>query len=405
MRTTFLSLAICFLLCASVALAADKPFHEAELIFPMETFHNHASSIVELPNQDLFVCWYHGSGEKGADDVRIEAARLPKGSKTWSQKFTLADTPNFPDTNPTLFLDRDKRLWLIWQVILANEWHTALTKYKIATDYLHAGPPKWSITDDMLFIPRNFGPTVKREIAELAKASDQQTDRSKAWMKSVTEKADDKYFSRMGWMTRVHPIQLPSGRILVGLYSDGYSFSLVAISDDNGASWTTSEPLVGGGNVQPSLVRKKDGTIVTYMRDNGPAPKRIPTSFSKDEGITWSPVVDTDIPNPGTSVEVVGLRDGTWLLIYNDLERGRNSLAVSVSDDEGATWKWTRHLDRDMRTEGAGQFHYPSIIQAQDGSIHATYSYYRNDLPKGSPSQTIKHAHFNVEWLKQGDPK
>lgn len=405
MRLALPRLIACVLFFVSAALAADKPFHEAELIFPLETWHNHASSIVELANHDLFVCWYHGSGERTADDVRIEAARKPSGASAWSPKFTLADTPGFPDTNPAMFIDRDQRLWLIWQVILANEWHTALSKYKISTDYLAPGPPKWSITDEMLFVPRNFGPVVKREIAAMANAADQQTDRSKAWMKSVTEKADDKYFSRMGWMTRVHPLQLPSGRILVPLYSDGYSFSLVAISDDNGASWSTSEPLVGGGNVQPTLVRKRDGTIVAYMRDNGPAPKRVPRSESHDEGVTWSRVTDTDIPNPGTSLEVISLRDNTWIMIYNDLERGRNSLALSVSDDEGKTWKWTRHLDRDMRTEGAGQFHYPSIIQAQDGSLHATYSYYLNDVPKGSPSQTIKHAHFNVAWIQQGDPR
>ena len=392
-------------LVAATGFAAEKPFHEAELIFPLESKHNHASSIVELANRDLFVCWYHGSGERDADDVKIEAARKPHDSKSWSPKFTLADTPNFPDTNPVMFLDRDKRLWLLWQVILANEWHTALTKYKISTDYLQPGPPKWSSTDEMLFIPRNFAATVKREIAELASAADQQSEKSIAWQKSVLAKADDKYFSRMGWMTRVHPLQLPSGRILVPLYSDGYSFSLIAISDDNGASWTTSEPLVGGGNVQPTLVRKRDGSIVAYMRDNGPAPKRVPMSVSHDQGITWSRVTDTDIPNPGTSLEVLALRDGTWLMIYNDLERSRYSLAISASDDEGATWKWTRHLDQDLRGEGAGSFHYPSILQSQDGSIHVTYSYYLNHLPKGEPSQTIKHAHFNVEWIKQGDHK
>jgi predicted neuraminidase len=395
----------CILLGSVAAYGADQPFHQSELIFPLETLHNHASSIVELPNHDLFVCWYHGSGEKEADDLKVEAARKPHGSTAWSPKFTLADTPNFPDANPAMFLDRDRRLWLLWPVILANEWHTALMKFKISTDYLSPGPPKWSITDDMLFIPRNFGPTVKREIAELSKSPDQQTDRSRAWQKSVLEKADDKFFSRMGWMTRVHPLQLPSGRILVPLYSDGYSFSLIAISDDNGVSWTTSEPLVGGGNVQPTLVRKRDGTVVAYMRDNGPAPKRVPMSMSHDDGITWSRVVDTDIPNPGTGLEVIALADGKWALVYNDLEKGRHSLAVSISDDEGASWKWTRHLDRDMRGEGAGSFHYPSMIQAQDGTLHVSYSYYLNDLPKGAPSQTIKHAHFNVAWVQQGDAR
>ena len=391
-----------FLATASATFAAEKPFLESELIFPLETWHNHSSSLVELPNQDLLVCWYHGSGERTADDVRIDAARLVKGSRAWSKPFTIADTPGFPDTNPVMFLDRDQRLWLLWPVIVANEWETALMKYHISNDYLRAGPPKWSVNDDMLFIPRNFAATVKRAIEAMPTGANE-SERSATWRKRVLAKADDKYFSRMGWMPRVHPLQLPSGRILVPLYSDGYSFSLIAISDDGGASWTTSEPLVGAGNVQPSLVRKRDGTLVAYMRDNGPAPKRIPMSTSHDDGITWSPVVDTDIPNPGTSIEAIALRDGTWVMVYNDLERGRHSLAVSLSDDEGVTWKWTRHLDRDLRGEGAGSFHYPSVIQAHDGSIHVSYSYYLNHLPKGSPSQTIKHARFNVDWIKAGN--
>ena len=43
------------------------------------------------------------------------------------------------------------------------------------------------------------------------------------------------------------------------------------------------------------------------------------------------------------------------------------------------------------------------MIQAHDGSIHVSYSYYLNHLPKGSPSQTIKHVRFNVDWIKAGD--
>ena len=42
---------------------------------------------------------------------------------------------------------------------------------------------------------------------------------------------------------------------------------------------------------------------------------------------------------PGTSVEAIVLRDGRWAMAYNDLEKGRGSLAISMSDDEGATWK------------------------------------------------------------------
>ncbi|MEZ5366169.1 MAG: exo-alpha-sialidase [Bryobacterales bacterium] len=99
-------------------------------------------------------------------------------------------------------------------------------------------------------------------------------------------------------------------------------------------------------------MRKRDGTIVAYMRDNGLAPKRIPRAESHDDGETWSAVVDTDFLNPGASVEPITLDNGDWLLVYNDLEEDRYSLAVSISTDEGKTWSPPRHLDRDEAGKG-----------------------------------------------------
>jgi predicted neuraminidase len=373
-------------------LGAAEPFHEAELIFPLEHWHNHASSIVELPNGDLFVCWYHGSGERQADDVKVEAARRPAGQKEWSERFTLADTPDFPDTNPTLFVDSKRRLWLLWPVILANEWHTALMKYRITFDY--QGYSGWDLAETMLFVPTDFAAKAREAL---------QTWPESAVRQRLLERAADKYFSRLGWMTRAHPLELPSGRILVPLYSDGYSFSLIAFTDDGGATWKASSPLVGRGNIQPTLVRRQDGTLVAYMRDNGPPPKRLHMSTSRDDGLTWSAVVDTDIPNPGSGMEAIALRDGTWAMVYNDTEKGRHSLAVALSDDEGRSWKWKRHLELDTRPESPGSYHYPSIIQAADGTLHVSYSFFLNHLPPGAARKSIKHAQFNVEWVKQGD--
>src|SRR5678815_550641 len=92
---------------ASVAATqtGQSAFLESEVIFPMEHWHNHASMVVELPGGDLLVCWFHGSGERTADDVVVRGARLRKGSRTWSEPFLLADTPGYPDTNATIFLD------------------------------------------------------------------------------------------------------------------------------------------------------------------------------------------------------------------------------------------------------------------------------------------------------------
>ena len=50
---------------------AEAPFLTSELLFPLEHWHNHASMIVELPGGDLLTCWFHGSGERTADDVMV----------------------------------------------------------------------------------------------------------------------------------------------------------------------------------------------------------------------------------------------------------------------------------------------------------------------------------------------
>jgi hypothetical protein len=209
--------------------AVAAPLYKGELIFPLETWHNHSSSVVELPNGDLLVCWFHGSGERTADDVKIEGARWSKRTGKWSERFTMADTLGFPDTNPTMFIDSRQRLFFLWPVIIAHQWETALMKYRISTDYQQAsGPPKWEHQDNIILIPKDIAAKT-REVFEKDKGKEGRTGE---YATKIIEHAGDMYFSRMGWFTRTHPIQLASGRILVPMYSDGYSFGIMAISDD-----------------------------------------------------------------------------------------------------------------------------------------------------------------------------
>ena len=397
---------------------AATPFLESEILFPLEVWHNHASCIVETPDGDLLVCWFHGSGERTADDVKIEGARLRKGEKSWSKRFTMADTPGYPDTNCAMFIDPSGRLWLLWPTILANRWESALMKYRIASNYREDGPPKWEQSEVLHVTP---GPEFEAGVAKVLPAleeavskatlSDTYRKQAEEFLDAMRRHATDKLYRRLGWMTRAHPFVLENKRLIVPLYHDGFSFSLMAITDDWGETWHTSAPLVGAGNIQPSIVQRRDGSLYTLMRDNGPPPKRLHQSESRDRGETWSAVTDSPQPNPGSGAEIMGLRDGKWLLISNDTERGRNSLAVQLSDDEGKTWKWKRHLEYDPPGGEAGSYHYPSVIQARDGSLHASYSFHlaKRTLPKdvdGDPAaKSIKHAHFNEAWVMAGDGK
>jgi predicted neuraminidase len=398
--------------------AGDQPFCEGELVFPLETWHNHASCLVETPSGDLLVCWFHGSGERTADDVKIEGARLRKGARQWSPRYDLADTPGYPDTNCAMFIDPRGRLWLLWPTILANRWESALMKYRIASDYRRDGPPRWERSEVLHVTP---GPEFEAEVARRlpqweqtisAMSLPEDTRReARDFLDAMRQRATDKLYRRLGWMTRAHPFVLNGQRLIVPLYHDGFSFSLMAITDDWGATWRPSTPLVGAGNIQPSIVQRQDGRLYTLMRDNGPPPKRLAQSESRDGGLTWSPVSDSEQPNPGSGAEITGLRNGHWLLIGNDTERGRHSLAVQISTDEGKTWRWKRHLELDPPGLQAGSYHYPSVLQARDGTLHASYSYHlnRRSLPRdgdGDPAaKSIKHVHFNEAWVMQGDKK
>ena len=72
------------LLLLALSARAAAPQISGELIFPLEKWHNHSSSVVELPNGDLLVCWFHGSGERTADDVLIRGARWNHSTGKWS---------------------------------------------------------------------------------------------------------------------------------------------------------------------------------------------------------------------------------------------------------------------------------------------------------------------------------
>jgi predicted neuraminidase len=369
-----------------------KPFYQSEYIFPFQSQHVHSSCIVELPNGDLLSCWFQGSGERSANDVLIKGARLKKGQNRWSEPFVLADTPKNPDCNPILFLDKTQRLHLAWIVVVANQWESSLLKTRIATDYQGDGAPKWSWQDVILLKPGDeFAQSISEQFKKLKTPELAWCGYSPKYEQQVYNAAKDPVKREIGWMGRIKPTTLPDGRILLPLYSDGYNLSLVAISDDNAETWNPSLPIVGRGNVQPTILRKKDGTLVAYMRDNGDEPGRIMKSISNDNGYTWTPCEKTELPNPGSSVDGLVLSDGRWVLIYNDLENGRYRLVVSLSEDEGSSWKYTRTLENNKD----GGFAYPCLIQTKDGKIHASYSYHlKND-------KTIKHISFSPDRITE----
>jgi len=356
--------------------ATAKSLYEEAFIFNPQVEshgHVHASCIVECPNGDLRAVWYENGEElplpyfsenkDKSGDVRIGGSRKPKEADAWEKPFVMSDTFGVSNNNPCMVIDRQNRLWVIHPTLLGVPnwtWGSALLRYKISSQYDKPGVPLWEKVD--ILVPH---------IAELEK-----------------EASENPLKARLGWMSRAHPLIRSDGAVVVPLANENFYTAVMAITKDGGETWNYSKPVPGRGIIQPTLVEFPDGIISAFFRSGG-RERRIKRSDSKDGGITWTPLALTDLKHPGSGIEAILLRNEHLLVIYNDKEEGRDRLAVSISTNRGQSWQWTCHLED---TPG-GRFDYPSIIQAKDDTLHATYSYNLN---------TIKHVHFDEAWVQGG---
>lgn len=334
-------------------------FYKAELIPNIEKFA-HCSSIVELPNGDLMVSSYAGSGEKNKD-TKIYTVLYDKGSESWQKPQIRINTPNKSDGNAVLFLDKNNGLWL---------FNNTIHKERKNNPNLWA----WALTDNKYIYSEDFG---------------------KTWLAPVEMFPD---YTGLNFKNKA--IYLKDGTILLPVYNEPLWQSHIAISNDEGKSWILSEPILtidpnsgeNGeisrrgvlGNLQPTLIEKENGDILALLRPRGL--KRILFSLSIDKGKTWSPAKETRLKNPGSGIDMIKTVTGNILLVYNDLSLLRYRLSIILSDDEGKTWKNKKRLEYNP----PGGFSYPAIIQDREGLIHITYTYKR---------KCIKHIIINEEWM------
>jgi hypothetical protein len=155
--------------------------------------------------------------------------------------------------------------------------------YRVATDYEKDGPPNWGREGLILLKPDDF------HDAALKLLGDRQLRPprgAKGGPETQRAKLDDPLYQRLGWAPRCKPTVLPSGRILLPLYTDTFAISIMEVSDDQGSTWYASQPLIGFGNIQPTVLRRNNGTLVAYMRENGPL-KHIRIAESTNDGLNW----------------------------------------------------------------------------------------------------------------------
>ncbi|HIE28949.1 TPA: hypothetical protein EYP66_16870 [Candidatus Poribacteria bacterium] len=314
---------------------------------PTERFPScHCSTIVELPSGDLLAAWYAGSAES-RPDVAVVTSRKPMDAKTWEPCQIVSDTPGKPEGNCVLFVAPDEKLWIFFGVM-----HGKLD-----------GPP---------------GPGVRWETCDLrCKTS---TDEGRRWSETRMLREE------LGMVARCKPIVLKNGDIIMGFeHKSGYSHFM--ISEDMGKTWFWTGPLMGVKNQHPTLIQRRDNSILALLRPSD-VYRRIGKSISLDNGRTWSPAVNTGLPNPHAAIDMVKLTDGRRVaLAFNNNENQRNPLTLALSEDEGETWRYRRDVVREE-----GRFSYPAIIEDRKGLLHLTYTHNRRH---------IGHIILTPDWITE----
>lgn len=151
------------------------------------------------------------------------------------------------------------------------------------------------------------------------------------------------------------------------------------MTEDRGKTWrktvqVNSKPW---NIIQPSILRLKDGRLQVVCRSQD---EQLISSFSSDEGETWSDPVALYLPNNNSGTDAVTLKDQRHLLVYNHtkgkksayIDKARTPLNVAVSED-GITWKAALILE----DSSIGEYSYPSVIQGKDGFVHIVYTWRR----------------------------
>ncbi|MFB9375846.1 exo-alpha-sialidase [Kineococcus gynurae] len=365
---------------------------------PAPTVQCHAANLARLPTGDLACTWFGGTQE-GVADIDVWLSRLTPGTGTWSPPEKLSDDPRRSEQNPILWTTPSGEVWLLHTAQTAGDQDTAFVRLRVSTD---GGV--------------GFGPA------------------------RTLFPADE----RGGVFVRQPPVVTASGRWLVPVFrcpvAPGARWrgddddSVVMVSEDEGASWSTIEVPDSRGMVHMNVVGRPDGSLVAFYRSRWA--DAVHRSESFDEGRSWSVPMATGVPNNNSSIQVSPAADGTLLLVHNPVRATPGSprreslydeidefgvaegerpgppapvaadddrpravwgtprapMRLSASTDAGRTWPVELDLEvgdgncltNDSRAGANHELSYPSVLveSAPDGSgvAHVAWTWHRRAI-------------------------
>lgn len=301
---------------------------------PPKTTNSHAATLLEYLPNEIMTAWFGGSYE-GAKDVGIYASKLKEGIWTSTQlvvKPTIIKGDTLPCWNPVLFKSEEtKKLYLFYKVGKnPREWFGAMIS---SVD----NGSSWSMPK---YLPEGFLGPIRNKAIEINPGI--------ILCGSSTESVNNNQW-------RAH----------IEIYNENTdSWSKIAIPNDNGYDI-----------IQPTILRHSRNKLQLLLRSKH---NKLVTSWSYDNGTTWTNAELIDVVNSNSGIDALGLSPKSFLLVNNPLPQGkdwyygRNILDVEYSADG---LKWEKLFD--LENEKEGEFSYPAIIQTKDKKVHVVYTHNR----------------------------
>lgn len=340
--------------------ASAQVIVESQFLYENAPFANaHSNTIIETLQGDLLVASFGGTKE-GHEDVCIWLSRRQKGSTNWSAPKKMVQAPEgYTCYNPVLFQ------------LPADKGGEILFFYKIAPAY------KYSLCEGYIMRSSDGGQT---------------------WTEPV-------HMGGLVGACKNQPVFVGNRLISPssGPKAGGWGCHL-EISDDLGYTWRKVEMTNRNPKVhpaQPTLLVHDDGRIQMLCRTTDGL---IATSWSSDQGETWTAEEFLTVKNNNSGIDAVKLTDGRFVLIYNDTgnfpgqKKGpRFPLCLAESTD-GVNWKKFLTLEDPKK----GEYSYPTIVQGTDGDLIMIYTYFHREKAKYvrvRMPKPLDPAIYHSDWI------
>jgi predicted neuraminidase len=344
----------------------------------------HASTVLVI-GDELHVAWFGGTAE-GTPDNRIWSSHRPSDGDAWSPPEVLAGDGSVAHWNPVLAEGPDGATWLFYKRGGAiSSWQTYVRRLRRPGGPGSPGNAAWTAEAELVAGDRGGRGPVKNPPL------------------LVPPEPGTTPGTGTGTPRWLAPASLESGT------RPARWDAFVDVSDDAGATWVRHDVsfdhagATGAGVIQPSLWRSGSAFGMLMRSSEGVAYR----STSPD-GENWSEAHPTGLANNNSGLSVVALPDGRLACAHNPVSGDwapRCPLSVSVSDDDGVSWRRVLELDDGVTplggeqpslpperadggfagldtgvvTDGVGEYSYPTAI-VHGAELLVSYTWQRRGI-------------------------